>query len=342
MDRTANCFRPRAPLFPQAPRIMCDKPNTFEFATPIAGTYPLWTDPIYWQQGPPLQITSKIFVLIATNAIFYFLLFGLPLSSYFFQYLVNRPLTYSFRPLIATWILLLPASVGLGMYMPLITMTMQGAGRYIVPFIVMLAAGTLASLALQKGNKASLAIILLILIGYPLADFFGELATDVKLAIKTPAYRNWHIAQELSHMGVKPDSLVAVLGSEQPQGAFRCAPIAPPLENLQQSWYYWAHLAHVKIVAQITRDDSDDKSVLNEQDYMRATENERAELYRKLKVLGVKAIIYNPSNRFDRLTAGFRQNDYDLQEDMQKKTAASLPSGWKELDNQECYVYMIQ
>jgi hypothetical protein len=341
IERATYQYRPRAPLFPKAPRIICIKPNTFEFATPIGGTYPLWTDPIYWHQGPPPRLSISVLREMAANAIYYFVLFGLPLSCSLFQYVVNRPVSFSLRALQATWILWLPAFAGLAMYAPVITI-MLGSGRYIASFVILLAASTIASLALQKGNKASLSLILLILITYPLLDLFGEVTTDVKLAMKVPSYRSWHIAQELLRRGVQPGSRVAVLGSEQKQGSYRCAPMAPPLVNEQQAWYYWARLAGARVVAQITLDDCKDASLLNQEDYLKASPAERAELYRKLKSLGVKAIVYNPANRTDLLSAGCRQNDADLLEYAPSGIREDLPTGWSELDDLQCYVYMIK
>lgn len=55
-------------------------------------------------------------------------------------------------------------------------------------------------------GRLTLVMILIIMCGYPLVDTIHELSTDLSLALKKPSYRNWHIAQELKHLGVKPDS----------------------------------------------------------------------------------------------------------------------------------------
>ena len=38
------------------PRQVISDPEVLEFATPVAGTYPLWYDPAYWYEGAKLDL----------------------------------------------------------------------------------------------------------------------------------------------------------------------------------------------------------------------------------------------------------------------------------------------
>jgi hypothetical protein len=41
------------------PRTIFDNPQVLEFATPIAGTYPLWYDPAYWYEGANARFNAS-------------------------------------------------------------------------------------------------------------------------------------------------------------------------------------------------------------------------------------------------------------------------------------------
>src|SRR5229473_2442473 len=42
-----------------APRTIFENPQVLEFATPIAGTYPLWYDPAYWYEGAKARFNAS-------------------------------------------------------------------------------------------------------------------------------------------------------------------------------------------------------------------------------------------------------------------------------------------
>src|SRR5260370_28690913 len=41
------------------PRTIFDNPQVIEFATPIAGPYPLWYDPAYWYEGAKARFNAS-------------------------------------------------------------------------------------------------------------------------------------------------------------------------------------------------------------------------------------------------------------------------------------------
>jgi hypothetical protein len=128
---------------------------------------------------------------------------------------------------------------------------------------------------------------------------------------------------------------VAILGDEELQGWYRSAPLAPRLEHLQQAWYYWARLAHVRVVAQIAPATIPHAAL----EFERSSDAEKANLYHKLSDLGVSAIVYNPSNDFDPLESGMRAQAEDFRKSQEK--VIRLPKGWQEIEHWHCYVYFL-
>jgi hypothetical protein len=41
----------KSAMLTHPPRILMEKPLTLEFSSPVVGTYPLWYDPVYWNEG---------------------------------------------------------------------------------------------------------------------------------------------------------------------------------------------------------------------------------------------------------------------------------------------------
>ncbi len=340
VQNTSHFLRPSLPetLFLHPARILCKAPTTLEFATPIGGTYPLFTDPIYWNQGIKIQASFRLVPQILTNILFYCLLIGLPVAAYFLQFIISSPRLYPLRCLKQTWFLWLIACAGLAMYLFAIPMILIGESRYVAPYILLLLAALLASLSIKKEGRGRIVLIAtwLMVIAWPLLDTMQEIRTDLKLATVTPSFRYWRVAQALKSLGVIPGSRVAILQDAQHEGWYRCTLIAPRLENVQNAFYYWARLAHLKVVAHI----SPPGTPKSDPGFWNCTNEQREALCRKLADLGVVAIIYNPSNDFDQLQSGNRSQPEDLVNTWQKKTPA-FPPGWRELDHLHCYVYLL-
>jgi hypothetical protein len=340
---STNGPRPHGARFIHPPRVICDNPNTLEFATPITGTYPLWYDPIYWNQGMAMEFPTRLVIIVFVNAVLYLIWLGIPIFlAMLTQCIFSLRFISPWKGLASTWYLWLPAAVGLILYMVAIPMQLYGEGRYITAHLVLVAASVLAALDIQaiQKKKLALAATLLVFCSFPLVDTLVTVSTDIRLAIQAPAFRDWRIAQGLGRLGIKANDPVALLGREQEQSLFRPAPLWAPLGLIQMDWFYWARLAHVRIVAQIVKEDDKAFPALNnQQEYLKTSDAARTNLYKTLAAYGIRAIIYNPSNRFDKLAAGARQKREDLT--FPSPVDSSLPKGWQEIDNLECYVYLI-
>jgi hypothetical protein len=342
--RSTNGTRPHGSRFIHPPRVICDNPNTLEFATPVGGTYPLWYEPIYWNEGISIDLSKRIIPMITVNAALYLVWFCIPiLLAVLAQYVVSLRFVSPREGLVNTWYLWLPAVVGLSLYMLAVPMHLYGEGRYLTPHLVLLAASVLAALNIQANQKGklALAVTLVIFCSFPFVDTIVAISTDIRLAIRAPSYRDWRIAQGLRRLGIKANDQVALLGYEQQQSRYRCTPLwTIPLRVslVQMDWYYWARLAHLRIVAHVVNDAAS-PTLASEQEFLKTSDAARTNLYSTLAAHRIKAIIYNPANRFDRLVAGARQSTEDLRFPLPAHN--SLPIGWQEIEDLECYVYLI-
>lgn len=234
-------------------RKLFDKPEVFEFATPVAGTYAPWYDPTYWYEG--LKVKFSIVRQIQAslkNSLFYYKRFlGILLFVYLVLVCMGDSLWQSLKELKQSWRLLIPATAGLSAYLlnsdlDLTFMQTQPSTRLIAVFIVLLFAGVFSSVRLPKSSEskkliAGMTIATLVIVGgflsYDASKYLGA-----SLHTKHP---QWEIAEDLRKSGIQPGDRVAHLGLRE---------------------YYWARLAKVKIVAEIPKEDefwTEDAAVRN-------------------------------------------------------------------------------
>src|SRR5258706_2517788 len=206
-------------------RKLLETPPVYEYAFPVAGTYPPWNDPSYWYDGvhPHFDFMGQLNT-IRHSLDFYFEL-STQLGSLVAGVLVlllwaNRPrdfLKYFWR----TSFLWIPAVAGLTMYALILV-----EGRYVAGFLMLLWGGMFAAICIPETKSesaivrsATLAIVLLL--GVQIAWSAGH--SVVRLAsVHTPA--DLEVANELLHARVVPGDKVAFVGFAAQD-------------------YYWARLA---------------------------------------------------------------------------------------------------
>ena len=232
---------PKHPL-----RKLTERPALYEFAEPIGGTFPLWTDPSYWYEGIIAKFNLKAIVrIMILNLLYYYKAFlGILLFSYLVFLLWSQRPWQGVRDLTAGWQLLLPAIAGLGAYLVATdfhanTMTHQLPLRFLASFVVLLFAGVFATIQLPKLRSTrivmtSLTIATVVAVGLQL------LAPTLKEALEIVTERqenlHWQVATEMQQVGVQPGGRVAIFG-------------------LEDEHVYWARLARTKIVAQLEETD---------------------------------------------------------------------------------------
>lgn len=195
-------------------------PDTFEFARPLAGTYPVWYDPSYWYQGirPRLHWREQA-VLLVRNAVdetgLFSALCGAPFAGLFLLYYIGGRQWLVVRDMLRYWFLVLPSVAALGLYA-----LVHYETRYVSPFFVVLLMCMFASvLPLQDAGSRRIwcglavlqTVILLSPFGWP--DGFYSMRPLYKAAYATANAKSTYpeVAAAALQMGLKPGDRIASL-----------------------------------------------------------------------------------------------------------------------------------
>lgn len=222
-------------------RQIFDRPATFEFATPLPGTYPAWTDPSYWYEGLHTRVNlrrtiDRLFQLSREELVFFFELHGGLVATLFLLFYVGGRKWGIVKGIATYWFLLLPAAGALGLYA-----LIHIEPRYLAPFVASLVLCLFFSVHLPKspGNErlaAGVGILLFALFICPVEStslHVREFVSDA-LGRSQPDHNSYQaMASEMSRLGLKPGDRVA---------------------SLEYSLYgmsTWARLARAQIVAEV-------------------------------------------------------------------------------------------
>jgi len=240
------------PLHPT--RKIFEQPATFEFGTPIIGTYPAWTDPTYWYEGVKIPYTLRRLAstglkLLKLESLFLFDLHGSLIACIFVLFYTSGRRWSVLKDLSTYWFLILPCMATLGMYA-----LIHIEPRYLGPFLVVLLLSIFFAACLPPSNEsrrvfAAVAVLLLVMFFEPIEapslnvsgfvrDVLGRSHPDPN----SPA----EVAKRMYGMGLKPGDHIA---------------------SLQHSYYgmsTWAHLAGVQIVAEVFYWPDDPRTTAND------------------------------------------------------------------------------
>jgi len=238
------------------PRRVWDEPPVYEFAEPVAGTYPMAYDPGYWTTGlaPDITVRSQARALI-TSAMAYFDLFVREQGGFLGVVLLAgvigiANLRQSFRNVDVAAILVLWSLAAFAMYS-----VVHVLPRYVAPFVTLFWAGLLVSMrfpAEVSGKRLATAAAALLTLfvwvnlavlnldGLRRVTGFTPLAEGAALPsaeVEQHAADHAGIADQLLQMGLRNGDHVAFIGYSFTE--------------------YWARLARLKIVAEIHWHDTD-------------------------------------------------------------------------------------
>ncbi len=251
-------------------RKIYNNPTTFEFATPVAGTFPPWYDPSYWNEGlkptfnPILQVKCLVKNLLFCCQLF----LGSLTFSYLILVCVSGRFSQLLKDLMGNWMLLLPALVGLGGFVVLTNIVGEIKPsffiqtRYIAPFVVLLFTGIFTSVRLPDSQESKRWIVGLTIatLFITSSQLFYLSAKDLVTIFRKPEHIQWQITNSLSRLGLQSGEKVALLGQEE---------------------YYWARLSKVKIVA----------SIPDIEEFWKVDALARSEALKAIEKTGARAIV---------------------------------------------------
>lgn len=214
-------------------RLLCTNPPVEEFATPVAGTYPPWYDPSYWNEGlrPQFEWHRQLRAL-GMNLGEYFRMFsaqkGIAVGLLVLILLSGRLGRY-LRLFLKLWPIWLPSAATMGLYV-----LVHVESRFLGAAIVVLWCTLFAAVRLPRSEfferaKASCLIAVSAALGVTLT---AQIANDLYAIIKGQQNVEYQVAHELTLWGINKGDSVAVLGHSN-------------------NGDYWAHLKQVRIVADI-------------------------------------------------------------------------------------------
>jgi len=216
------------------PRRLSVDPPVYEFAAPVAGTFPLWYGSSYWLAGwkfhfsPAGQMRilregyNAYWEILSHQQKEYMVLF-------FALVLVQRKFRDYFKALLADWVLWVPAVAALGMYA-----LVRVEPRYVAPFFALLWISLFAAARLprkdglqQFARCAVVAVVLTTCAGI----VRGEIS-DFHSILRHDSSEQADVAVGLRKLGVLEGQSLATIG-------------------IPRDSYYWARLAGLRVIAVI-------------------------------------------------------------------------------------------
>lgn len=217
------------PLHPT--RQLSATPAIFEFDGPVAGTYPPWYDPIYWNQGARIAFGPADFARAILEQIRLYgylvyhrqapLLFAL--LALFFLAPAKRSIPGKLQPV---WPVLALGAAPFVMYAPV-----HAEARYLAPFFVLLWTALFTGL-LRSVENLDRRIPLAISGTAALLMLAGTGAALSSSRADGSARAQYEMARSLETLGLKPGDRVAIVHGDLP--------------------YYWARLAGARITLEIS------------------------------------------------------------------------------------------
>jgi hypothetical protein len=216
-------------------RQLVQHPPAFEFADPVPGTYPPWTDPSYWNEGlqwhfrmrPQVEVLAANFVseirpLLRAQP-------GLVIAVIVLALLSGGAWFAGLREL---WLLIALPAAAFVVYLPV-----HVEDRFLGGFVVVLFLTLFAAVQLRPADQRSVgyvAIAVFITMALGTADVTLRYVTNHLAIPGSGPNSTWPdvvAAEQLQKMGARPGDRVAVIGDGT--GA------------------YWARLAKLRIVAEV-------------------------------------------------------------------------------------------
>jgi 4-amino-4-deoxy-L-arabinose transferase-like glycosyltransferase len=251
-----------------ATRKVLATPPIYEFAEPIAGSYPPWYDPSYWYEGirPHFSWKGQLWVLFR-SANSYLKLFSRSGALYavFLALIVQVGKAgrwdWGASRMSLVW---LPSLAALTMYALVLV-----EQRYVSPFAVMLLAWVLTTArfsaskaeALRKGTAPVVVLALVLAMAWPVTR-------DLRDTLANRPYEPWEVAVGLHKTGISAGARVGSIGT-----------------GLSA---YWAHLAGVQIIAEVPERD--------QTSFSSADPARKEEALRKFSELGARAVVMKNSS----------------------------------------------
>lgn len=285
-------------------------PLVYEFKEPLKVTYPPWYDASYWNEGlvGHFNLRGQAKALGSSLLQYYSVFINGPIGMatlvgfLVLQLYADRRIWNWWRH-IKTWNLLVPAVTALALYSLVLV-----EKRYIGPFVVLIWLSLFSGIRLKENGLTS-RVFTSVVIAITVASMTVISATSLAPAYATardiikiedgsaPIY--WQVADGLSKMGVMPGDQVGFIGQGFAAGS------------------YWARLARVQIIAEITSG-SNFAPKQDVEKFWTGTAATKSRVIEAFSKTGAKAIVVDRMPPADSL------------------------AGWRRIGNTDHYIYFLR
>ncbi|MEO8592837.1 MAG: hypothetical protein ABI759_05920 [Candidatus Solibacter sp.] len=229
-------------------RMTLEAPPVYEFNGPVGGTYPVWFDPSYWNEGirPRFDLRQQLRKIVINGKFLYSVL----ANPHLIQLYQEKRLSRFFSPLflgilaflsywsiragagwgggVNSWILMAPSAAAIAIYA-----LVYAEPRHLAPFVLLLYLGGVLALQIPDsaasrrvaGRAAAVMIAVFVL---TVVVSIGRIAAD-----GSPQVGDWQVVEGLRQAGIAPGIKVATL------------------EYANHANVKWMRLARAKAVAEI-------------------------------------------------------------------------------------------
>jgi len=263
-----------------ATRKVMESPAVYEFGSPIRGTYPLWYDPSYWNEGmaPRFDLRRHLENMVWRPNLYaniFFSLHGSLALGLFVLLYMSRRGKLLVKDVAASWLLLVPTLAAFAMYMQVYVET-----RFIGAFVVLLFTGLYSIVRLLESEGSHrlvrcvmiiIVVMFILVVGLSSARMAYAAVRDGIRGEGATAHEQWQVAEGLKRMGVRPGDKVASV----------------KYSNIGNA--KWARLARVQIVAEMYSD----AYRTDEDDFWMANEAVKAQIIQSFAKAGADIIVAN-------------------------------------------------
>jgi hypothetical protein len=283
-----------------------ERPATFEFETPLGGTYPVWYDPSFWYEGIKLHLdpheeAETISKNLRWEIELFFYLNGSIVAAWIILFCVGGKKLRVLKDLSDYWFLFVPALSTLVLYS-----LVHWEPRYIAPFLAVTIVSCFLSIRLPDTTESrrlfpAVAVLVSVMLLLPLGPGRFRLNSgffDLLSPAMDDPNSDQAVAAEMYRLGLHPDERIASL----------C------FSNLGMS--NWAHLAGVRIIAEVYYWPGRSETLVN--DFWAADPATQMQVIQALASTGASAVVSQEAPR------------------------GSHDSGWVQVGRSNYYIYWLR
>jgi 4-amino-4-deoxy-L-arabinose transferase-like glycosyltransferase len=202
-------------------RKVYNRPATYEFASPVPGTYPPWYEPSYWYEGisPRFRWDKQLSILRQTTPLLVALFLASPIAIPCFGLILggNWRLWLSRRGIAAYWFLCVPLIVYIALYVFVFMDKRYVGGALLILWTCLSASVTVSRARLRRFANVGFEVLCIVFVAVyahiRLRPAVAVTMIDAVQGHESQWNLQWMIAERLRQAGVKRGDRIAFIGN---------------------------------------------------------------------------------------------------------------------------------